>query len=147
MAEGRTGRCLCGAVSYVVHDDVKDVSVCHCTMCQRWSGGIHVGFEASAGGVTFAGEENITVYKSSEWAERAFCKICGSPVYYRITAEGPMHGAYAMEAGTLDSRDGLPLAKEIFVDQKPDGYAFAGDHPRMTEREFLTSIGVELPEA
>jgi hypothetical protein len=29
---------------------------------------------------------------------------------------------------------------EIFVDNKPAGYAFAGDHPRLTEAEFLAQF-------
>ncbi|QHQ36532.1 GFA family protein [Algicella marina] len=141
MAEPRTGRCLCGAVTFTVTDEINALTACHCGMCQRWGGGVHVGFDTSPAGVTFEGVDNITAYQSSDWAERAFCKTCGSHLYYRLTMEGPHKGVYAMGVGTLDARDGLPLAKEIFVDSKPDGYAFAGDHVRMTEKEFMKSIG------
>ena len=34
----RTGQCLCGAVTFTA--DVGDgVLACHCTQCQRWTGG------------------------------------------------------------------------------------------------------------
>jgi hypothetical protein len=32
------------------------------------------------------------------------------------------------------------LAGEIFIDENPGGYAFAGDHPRLTGEEFLASM-------
>jgi len=34
--------------------------------------------------VSFAGEENVAVYKSSDWAERGFCKQCGTHLFYRF---------------------------------------------------------------
>ena len=39
MSEPRaTGRCLCGAVTYEVRGQLRDVVLCHCIECQRWSG-------------------------------------------------------------------------------------------------------------
>ena len=42
-----------------------------------------------------------------------------------------------MSAGTFDDPTPFKLAWEIFIDRKPDGYCFAGEHPRMTEAETL----------
>lgn len=39
--------------------------------------------------------------------------------------------------GTLDDADGILLTSEIFVDRKPDGYAFAADTRKMTEAEVV----------
>ena len=36
---GRTGRCLCGAVTYEVTGDPIATAVCHCDHCQRQGGG------------------------------------------------------------------------------------------------------------
>ena len=127
----RTGRCLCGAVNFTAEEVATDFGVCHCVMCQRWAGGPF--FSTSTGKVTFTGEEHITRYQSSAWAERGFCNICGSNLYYRL----PKQGNHEMCVGTFDDKDGLVMSSEIFVDLKAAGFAFAGDHPRLTEKETL----------
>ncbi len=130
-----TGRCLCGAVSYTAEDVQPHMHTCHCSMCRRWSGG--PAFAATVGSVEFEGEQHIRRYDSSEWGARGFCSQCGSNLFFHVK---PMD-QYVMWAGTFDDSAGLSLTQEIYIDQKPDGYAFAGDHPRLTEKEFLASIG------
>jgi hypothetical protein len=49
---------------------------------------------------------------------------------------------YIMNIGSFDDQTPFTLGGEIYVDAKPTGYAFAGDHPRETEAEFLKRIGV-----
>lgn len=82
-----------------------------------------------------SGEENLTIYTSSEWAERAFCKTCGSNVFYRVTAEGPYHRDYHFGAGTLDDHKDLSLNLQLYIDQKPKTYSFAQDTKNMTKAE------------
>lgn len=77
-----TGRCLCGAVSFVADDVAAEVHSCHCDMCRRWNGG--PAFATSVGRVTFEGEENVSRYDSSAWAERGFCTRCGTNLFYRL---------------------------------------------------------------
>ena len=43
-----TGRCLCGQSHFTVDVEMLDVYACHCTLCQKWSGGIAMYLEASA---------------------------------------------------------------------------------------------------
>ena len=68
-----SGHCLCGAVTITVagtHD--PRVGACHCRMCQRWSGGLFLCFQADASAVKVQGE--VTRYRSSAFAERAVCQ-------------------------------------------------------------------------
>lgn len=132
----RTGSCLCGGVTFEAECSSDDYGACHCGMCRKWSGSATMGVHPEK--VTFTGEENITAYASSEWAERGFCKTCGTHLFYRMR-DGSMTVVWA---GTLDDQSGLKLAGEIYIDSKPDGYAFVGDHPRLTEHEFFKSIGM-----
>lgn len=133
----KTGSCLCGAVKYEVKSDISEAGACHCGMCRKWSGGVYIGIRIEAEGISFEGAENITVFSSSEWAERGFCKTCGSSLYYRVTAPGPYHGNYHIGMGTVDDASGLTVSQEIFTDLKPKGYAFAGDLDGMTEAEVM----------
>ena len=135
-----TGQCLCGAVKYTVTAELKETGACHCSMCRRWSGGVYLGLEVAPDAIAFEGAENITTFASSEWAERAFCGKCGSNLYYRVTAPGPHSGTYHIGLGTLDQPNGIPLTGEIFIDEKPDGYAFAGDTHKMTGAEVFAQF-------
>jgi hypothetical protein len=46
-----------------------------------------------------------------------------------------------MSVGTFDDPSSFVLTREIFIDKKPEDYALAGDHPRLTEREILAEHG------
>ena len=129
-----TGRCLCGGVTFSAESVEADHHACHCGMCRRWVGGPFLA--ARAEGLRFGGKENIAAYDSSEWAERAFCKRCGASLYYRFKP----NDTYYVSVGAFDNPSPYHLASEIYVDAKPSGYDFAGDHPRQTEAEFLAKF-------
>ena len=132
-----TGKCLCGAVSFEAKGVETHHHACHCAMCRRWSGGPL--FAAPVESVSFQGEEAIGVYESSTWAERAFCKACGSNLFYRVKQTGQ----HIISIGTFDDTEAFKLVGEIFIDQKPDGYNFAGDLPKKTEAEVFAMFSGE----
>ncbi len=117
-----TGQCLCGVVTFEAKDVESHVHACHCPMCRRWNGG--PALAVAVGSVTFAGEANIRRYRSSEWAERGFCKKCGSNLFYFL-----MPNRFIIEAGLFNEQD-FKLESEIFCAGKPTWYEFAGGHPR-----------------
>ena len=130
-----TGQCLCGAVKYTADGVETDHHACHCGMCRRWAGGSAL-FCAATKSVRFEGEANISRYASSEWAERGFCKACGTPMFYRFVRAN----AYMMSVGVFDDTSPFKLTREIFIDKKPEGYALAGDLPRWTVAEPLARM-------
>ena len=134
-----TGKCLCGAVTFSAKDVDPHVHACHCSMCRGWTGGPMMA--ASVGSIEFQGEDKIKIYSSSEWAERGFCTECGTSLFYRMKEPS----MYIMATGTFDDPEQFKLAGEIYVDEKPSSYDFAGDHPRQTGEEFLASMGVQPP--
>ena len=131
----RTGRCLCGAVRFAFEAAKHGVDACHCGMCRRWTGGPFLGL-AHDGAVSFEGPEHIGVYKSSAWAERAFCRLCGTSLYWRITGTQE----YSFAAGTLDDQSALELTTEIFIDEKPAYYAFANETRKLTGEEAMSGL-------
>lgn len=140
MSDANTGGCLCGAVRFDLSEKPTRYDACHCGMCRKFSGGIELGIEISPDIIVWTGEEHIQTYASSEWAERGFCKICGSSLFWRMTASGPSQGFLSLSAGSLDSLDGLVLEKEIYIDHKPDSYAFSGTRKQMTEAEVVAAF-------
>ncbi|MFK7744747.1 MAG: GFA family protein [Roseobacter sp.] len=133
----QTGGCLCGAVTYTLNEPAKTTGACHCAMCRKWSGGVYLGVQVPDGGLQVRGGDNLQTYASSPWAERAFCRTCGSSLWYRITAEGPHQGEHHVGLGTFDDATGIALTEEIFIDKKPDGYGFAQNTKVMTEAEVM----------
>lgn len=131
----RKGRCLCGAVTFSVDGGKNEVGACHCSMCRRWSGGPLLVLEAG-NGVTFSGEDSISVYKSSEWGERGFCSKCGTNLFWRMS-----DGSFCVvSAGALEDTDGLTFINQIFIDEKPSYYDFANDTVKMTGEEFVAAF-------
>jgi len=125
------GHCLCGAVT-VSFEPLKDaLGACHCEMCRCWTGSAFLEIEAKPGSLTYDGP--VKSYASSDWAERAWCDSCGSTLWYHLTLPG--HDYYSLSAGLVENAGGLPLKTEIYIDVKPDGYAFAGNHEIKTKAE------------
>ena len=131
------GSCLCGAVTITL-PETKTIGACHCSMCRRWGGGplLVLDVEEEIG---IDGAEHVTAYASSDWAERALCSKCGTHLYYNL--KGQAH--YAVPAGLFQDTDGLELASQIFVDEKPDYYAFANETPMLTGAEVFAMFNQE----
>ena len=130
-----SGSCLCGAVRYSISEIISETGACHCDMCRRWTGGVFLGVKVSKNGMEVSDDGALGVYASSPWAERAFCTKCGTSLWYRVTAPGPMQGEYHVGLGGFDAADGIALTGEIYVDRKPDGYSFAEETHKMTKAQ------------
>lgn len=129
------GRCLCGAVTFSAEEVEVEHHACHCGMCRRWSGGSAF-FAARTKSVTFHSEERLGRYRSSDWADRGFCTTCGTTLFYVLRPTQ----TYMMSVGAFDDPTPFRLVREIFVDRKPTGYAFAGEHERWTEAETFARL-------
>lgn len=133
------GKCLCGAVTFQAEIPEPKVEACHCSMCRSWSGGpfLSVGHD---GAMTFDGAANIGTYRASTWGERAFCKVCGSALYWRL--QDSDH--YAFSAGTLDSQSAMAFTRQIFIDEKPPYYDFANDTERLTGEQVAAAFADKI---
>ena len=132
LDEPLKGHCLCGGVTITLEHVHKEIDVCHCAMCARWGGAMYAGLESEDSFVT--GIKLITVYQSSEWAERAFCSQCGSNLWYKFKPTG----ARTFVAGLFELPEGLPIKHQIFVDEKPDWYDLVQKSPMKTGADIIT---------
>ncbi|MEL6857310.1 MAG: GFA family protein [Pseudomonadota bacterium] len=133
MSEIYKGHCLCGAVQLEGRGAPK-LEICHCDMCRRWHGSPAMAAAFEQGVHIVAGKEHIQAFQSSDWAERAFCRKCGTTLYYHLTGSDVIHSS---QAGLFDLPDGLTIHEEIFVDEQPDYYRFDTDAPRITSAQMF----------
>ena len=92
------GGCQCGAVRYSLYAEPTNPHVCHCRMCQKASGG-YFGAFAGVPLADFAWEKGTPgVFKSSELAERGFCRHCGTPLSFRYVDKDRI----SVSLGSLD---------------------------------------------
>ncbi|MGB3408776.1 MAG: GFA family protein [Jannaschia sp.] len=126
------GACLCGAVRIAVSGAyVAAVGACHCRLCRTWSGTSFAGFEASAAAVTVTGA--VTEFRSSPFATRAFCPVCGSHLWLRN--DGP-DSDYEFVPGAFPAAAEFPLISEIYVDVAARHARLAGDHATGTRAAY-----------
>ena len=136
----KTGQCLCGAVSFELTKGPDHYHNCYCKMCQRWSGSAFSSFSSHSSQINVAGEENIATYESSPWAQRAFCKKCGSNLWYKVTAENHEGDNIYVPIGLLDETDDVSLQSEIFVDYKTKAYDIPESIEKLTEAQVLAQF-------
>lgn len=120
MSGMATGRCLCGAVTFETSGDAIATAVCHCSHCQRQSGGafsVNVIMHESQLNVSGElrtyeerGENNDDVY-----VRRRFCPQCGSPIVSELVKTA---GIVAVKAGVLDDTSDVKPSLEVWCTDK-----------------------------
>jgi hypothetical protein len=134
----KSGGCLCGAVRFDARNVPDTYGICHCPMCRRWAGSALVEVSVKTDDLTWHGAEHIATRNTSDWAERAWCRECGTGLYFRQTKEGKWFGATDLPIGIFDDANGFTLSHEIFIDHKPDSFAYVGKgHKQLTRADVL----------
>jgi hypothetical protein len=135
-----TGGCQCGAVRFELAQAPAEYGACHCSICRKVGGGVALSAMVHPGGATWTSSASLKTFASSEWAERGFCGECGSSLFWRLSAPGPMQGLMYLSVGALDDMGDMPMTSEVFIDHKPDSYDFAGERQRLTQAEVMAMV-------
>ena len=131
------GICLCGGVTFETTETITEATACHCGMCNKWSSSAFIAVQL-AEAFSISGEDNIASYRSSEWAERYFCKKCGTLLYYKLISPESFHFNAALFPLQPQIKN---LSLEIFTDNKPAYYRFLDENSRkMTEQDVIDSM-------
>jgi len=132
------GSCLCGGVEIQAASMSSEVGACHCSMCRKWTGGPLLAVDCNTE-VKILGEENISAYSSSEWAERGFCSKCGTHLFYKLKQSDQ----YIIPVGLFDVESELCFDHQIFIEEKPEYYTFANETKNMTGEEVFAQFSAE----
>jgi hypothetical protein len=128
-----TGRCLCGAVTYEVRGQLRDIILCHCVECRRWGGSV-AAFSATRNEdlviVQAAALRWIDSPASDRQARRGFCGDCGSSLFWQAAGAERI----SIAAGTLDDPIGLRVVAHIYTHQASDYELFDDGLPRDPDR-------------
>jgi hypothetical protein len=131
-----TGGCMCGRVRFEVDEPLGPAGYCHCTRCQRRTGGgssAQTRIEASALRVV-EGEDAVRAYRPASGFEKLFCADCGSALFSR-NPEDPAQ--MSVRLGAFDGDPGVrPRFRQFVADAAawepvPDDglQRFAGPRP------------------
>jgi len=129
---GKKGQCLCGAVKFTATPKSTDVGVCHCGMCRKNNAGPFFALDCGDS-LSFESDNSLGIYKSSGWANRTFCKDCGSSIAWSMQ-DGSMN---IVAVDLFDGVEGLKLDHEVYIDHKPSYYSFAEVTQKMTEADIM----------
>jgi len=113
-----TGSCECRAVTFRITGPMRDVIACHCTQCRKTSGHHFAATRVDDADIEITDGGALTWYPSSDQAQRAFCTICGSSLFWKRDGLDKI----SICAGSLDGPTGLTIAKHIHTADKGDYY-------------------------
>ena len=111
-----TGGCLCGGVRFELDPPLRNVVVCHCSLCRR-SGtlaGAYTSVPRDA--LKFDADDTLRWYADVNERRRGFCGTCGATLFWsRADAD-----TVSVSAGALDGPTGLLTERHIHVADAAD---------------------------
>jgi hypothetical protein len=109
-----TGGCMCGAVRFELSAAPAYAGYCHCTRCQRRTGGAaSISARVRRGSFSVVrGEELIGVFRPEQGFEKAFCSACGSALFSRSPDDAEVIG---VRMGTFDRDPGVRPSYRQYV--------------------------------
>jgi len=130
MTNAIKGSCLCKAVEFAADRLAGPGSACHCVMCQKAHGGPFGAYVTLHGHRYTKGEDQVTVYPSSEFCTRSFCRHCGSTLQF-FDSRKPEIISFAISA--LDGDHQAELGAHIFCDTRVAWHPIQDNLPQYCE--------------
>ncbi|MBS36112.1 MAG: aldehyde-activating protein [Thiotrichales bacterium] len=131
-----SGGCQCGAVRFTVSGSLRPIVYCHCEQCRRSSGHFVAASASQKDKLKLESEDHLAWYRSSDIARRAFCRVCGSNLFWQSDSADHV----SIMAGCLDQPTGLEAAEHIYVHSKADYYEVNDGLPQHPEGQDLSKL-------
>lgn len=115
----RTGRCLCGAVSFTASAEPLVVRVCWCRDCQHIAANGTVNMIVPADTLQVSGTlaEHAKVAASGNTITREFCPACGVHLFGRSDARPELR---VVRVGNLDDPSSIRPGMNIWSQSAPE---------------------------
>lgn len=150
MAEAYSGGCQCGAVRYRFTERPDGAHVCHCRMCQKAFGSFYAPLVGAPSDQFEVTRGEISIFRSSDQAERGFCNKCGTPLTFAW-----VDGAHvSVSIGSLDHPEMFPPIDQHGVESRlPFANAVGSlpdngttDEALPDEAKFISSTNHQHPD-
>ena len=114
----RTGRCLCGAISFKLSGEPLMTRVCWCRDCQHLAanGTVNLLVPTEALSVSGTPTEHTRTADSGNAVTRSFCPTCGSRLFARSNARPEFR---VVRAGNLDDTSSVQPTLNIWASSAP----------------------------
>jgi class 3 adenylate cyclase len=150
-AKSISGGCSCGAIRYEISEPMIDAGICHCRMCQRFTGSAFTVFASfPMKSVQFTkGEPRY--FNSSPLADRGFCADCGSSLTYKPKIEA-WSDWIIITLGCLDHPENIVPAWHGGIESQMPWLNIHDDLPRVRSQdqpdivEAWAGFGLPVPE-
>lgn len=107
MTTPLTGGCLCGGVRFELAAPPTGAGYCHCTLCQRRTGGASSA-QAYVDGTALtllAGDDLLTWWRHPDGGfEKGFCRACGGHLFSRNPDD---HAQHSVRMSAFDADPGV----------------------------------------
>lgn len=124
------GGCLCGAIRYRSTSPPLRGVICHCEMCRKHSGAPALAFvHFDKASFSWLRTEPVW-YRSSPFAERGFCAVCGSTIGMR---EEVLSERVQVCVGSLDEPGRIQIQDHVWTTSQLEWFEILDDHPRFAK--------------
>ncbi len=131
-----TGSCNCGGVKYAIEGEMRSVTACHCTQCQKQTGLYYAATNVLDADLTVEDSGTLKWYLASDTAKRGFCGECGSALFWKRNGSDTT----SILAGSLDGDAGIKLERHIFVADKGAFYEIEDGLPQFSQSDGQTLV-------
>jgi hypothetical protein len=136
-----TGGCACGAIRYEGGEEPLAMFNCHCTDCQRVSGGTFVAVavvrEDSLKLTRGEAKFHRTISASGRWIDRGFCAACGTPLFAKAEVAP---GYISIRPGSLDDPTWFKPTVDTWAPHAPAWLAMDPDLPKTPKTANLLRL-------
>ncbi len=114
----RTGRCLCGAVSFTLAAEPLAARICWCRDCQHLAGNGTLNILVPTEALNILGNlsEHTKTADSGNAVTRQFCTVCGTHLFGKSDTRPQFR---VVRAGNLDNPSSIQPSTNIWADSAP----------------------------